>query len=63
MHQFTRLFGVTRVPAEGADLLVQEAGSKHIVILRDGAAVAMDIYDVVGKPLSMAQLKTQLQAR
>ena len=54
---------MTRVPAEGADLLVQEAGSKHIVILRDGAAVAMDIYDVVGKPLSMAQLKTQLQAR
>ena len=39
MHQFTRLWGMTRVPCEGSDQLVQSADSKHIIILRDGAAV------------------------
>lgn len=61
MHQFSRFFGMTRVPAEGADVLVQEPDAKHIVILRDGAAVAVPVYDSAGRPLAMGPLMAQLR--
>lgn len=60
MYQFTRVFGMTRVPAEGSDVLQQASESKHIALLRDGAIVIVPVYDAVGKPLTLAQLKTQL---
>ncbi len=34
MHQFTRVFGMTRVPQEGADVLQQVDDSRHVVVLR-----------------------------
>ena len=44
MHQFLRVFGMTRVPKEGQDELVQDADSQHIVIMRESAMVAVPIY-------------------
>ena len=38
---------MTRVPREDQDELVQAADSQHIVILRDGAIVAVPIYTEV----------------
>ncbi len=40
MHQFTRVFGMARVPREGADVLQQVDDSRHIVVLRKGCARA-----------------------
>ncbi|KAL1525325.1 hypothetical protein AB1Y20_020186 [Prymnesium parvum] len=62
MHQFTRIFGMTRVPVEGMDTLQQQADSKHIAVLRDGAIVAVPVYTAAGQPLSLDQLKTQMAA-
>ena len=60
MHQFTRLCGMTRVPAEFADTLEQDQSSKHCAVLRDGAIVVVQVYDAAGAPLNLAQLKSQL---
>mmetsp|Transcript_77960 Transcript_77960/g.154932 ORF Transcript_77960/g.154932 Transcript_77960/m.154932 type:complete len:549 (-) Transcript_77960:374-2020(-) len=62
MHQFLRVFGMTRVANEGADQLVQVSDSRHIALLRDGAVVVVPIYDAAGQPLSVPQLKAQLCA-
>ena len=61
MHQFTRVFGMTRVPAEGADELVQEPDSQHIALMRDGAIVTVNVYDG-GRPLPFAKLRAALGA-
>ncbi|KOO34715.1 carnitine o-acetyltransferase [Chrysochromulina tobinii] len=62
MHQMTRIFGMTRVPAEGADELVQVPDSKHIAVLRNGAVLIVRIYDGAGQPLPLPQLKALLHA-
>ena len=62
MHQFSRVFGMTRVPAEGADKLVQASDSRHIALMRDGAIVAVDVYDSKGKPLPFGKLRAALGA-
>ena len=36
MHQFTRVFGMTRVPGEGVDKLKQSAASRHCAVFRRG---------------------------
>jgi carnitine O-acetyltransferase len=60
MHQFLRVFGMTRVPKEGQDELVQDGDSQHIVIMRESAMVAVPIYTAAGAPLSLQQLQAQL---
>ena len=60
MHQFLRVFGMTRVPKEGQDELVQDPDSQHIVIMRESAMVAVPIYTAAGAPLSLEQLQAQL---
>ena len=62
MHQFTRVFGMTRVPAEGADLLVQSPDSRHIALMRDGAILIVDVYDEAGQPLPFPRLRAALGA-
>jgi hypothetical protein len=62
MHQFTRVFGMTRVPAEGADELVQASDSRHIAVMRDGAVLIVDVYDERGAPLSVEALRASLAA-
>ena len=60
MHQFLRVFGMTRVPKEGQDELVQDADSQHIVIMRESAMVAVPLYSAAGAPLSLQELQAQL---
>ena len=60
MHQFLRVFGMTRVPQEGQDELAQVPDSRHIVIMRESAMVAVPIYTSSGAPLNLEQLQAQL---
>ncbi len=62
MHQFTRVFGMTRVPGEGADELVQQSDSKHVAVLRNGAVLIVRVYDGAGRPMPLPQLKAVLRA-
>ena len=62
MHQFTRVFGMTRVPAQGADELIQASESRHIAVMRDGAILIVDVYDAAGKPLPLLQLREAMAA-
>jgi len=62
MHQFTRVFGMSRVPQEECDELVQEGASRHIALMRSGAIVTVPVYDAQGRPLALPQLKAQLRA-
>ena len=62
MHQFTRVFGMTRVPKETCDALVQDAHSRHIIILRKGVLISLELYGANGTPLTLVQLQIALQA-
>ena len=62
MHQFTRVFGMTRVPKETCDALVQDAHSRHIIILRKGVLISLELYGANGTPLTLVQLQMALQA-
>jgi len=62
MNQFTRVFGMTRVPAEGSDNLVQASDSKHVVVLRKNAMYSMPLYRRSGEPLSLGELQAQIAA-
>ncbi len=61
MHQFSRVFGMTRVPCEGADTLEQHPHSRHIAVLRSGAVVTVSLYDARGVPLTLPVLVAQLR--
>ena len=56
MHQFTRVFGMTRVPQEGADVLHQVDDSRHVVVLRRGCILTVRVLDSRGNPLPLAAL-------
>ena len=62
MHQFTRVFGMTRVPKEGADQLVQVPDSRHVAVMRNGGVLIVPVYDASGQPLPLAHLKASLRA-
>ena len=62
MHQFTRIFGMTRVPATDADELVQKADSRHVAVMRDGAIIILDVYSAAGAPLGIPELRAALTA-
>ena len=62
MHQFTRVFGMTRVPQEGSDELVCAHDSKHIAVMRDGGIVTIDVCDANGTPLPLEEMRSVLSA-
>jgi carnitine O-acetyltransferase len=47
MQQYKRLFGITRVPHAGADILVGSHPSKaqHILVLYQDQLFVVDVYD------------------
>ena len=47
MYQYTRLFGVTRVPKPNCDVLVGEHPSRarHIIVLVKDQIYSVDVYD------------------
>ena len=61
MHQFTRVFGMTRIPKDGCDELQQTSDARHIVVMRRGAIYKMVIYDDDGYPLPLSTLQAQLE--
>lgn len=59
MHQFGRLFGITRVPKPECDILVgsHPAKSRHIVLLTNNQMFAVNVYDVTGLRISIAKIQ------
>ena len=57
MHQYTRLFGTTRVPAFGRDRLVTDYASRHVAVLCRDRFYAFDVYDEHGRPLEVESLE------
>lgn len=45
MYQFSRLFGTARVPTENGCQIVQDPGSKHIVVICHGQIYWFDVLD------------------
>ncbi|XP_017471616.1 PREDICTED: carnitine O-palmitoyltransferase 2, mitochondrial isoform X2 [Rhagoletis zephyria] len=48
MSQYSRLFGVSRIPGKGKDWLVQHENSKHILVMRGGNMYSVDVLDKDG---------------
>ncbi|KAI9168497.1 hypothetical protein H9P43_007869 [Blastocladiella emersonii ATCC 22665] len=65
MDQYRHMFGVTRVPKEGMDVLVREfpARARHIVVLARDQCYRVDVYTRDGsRRLALADLERQLHA-
>lgn len=59
MHQYKRLFGITRVPRPGLDVLVGSHPSKarHVLVLYQDQLFAVDVYDSeTGERVSIAAI-------
>ncbi|XP_053969087.1 carnitine O-palmitoyltransferase 2, mitochondrial isoform X2 [Anastrepha ludens] len=48
MNQYSRLFGVSRIPGKGKDWLVQDERSKHILVMRRGNMYSVDVLNKDG---------------
>ncbi|RKO86040.1 acyltransferase ChoActase/COT/CPT [Blyttiomyces helicus] len=67
MDQYTRMFGVTRVPKAGCDYNVGAgvipAEGKHIIVIARDQIFTVDVYDSkTGDRISIADIERQLQA-
>jgi len=62
MHQFSRVFGMTRVPGQGADSLVQARGSRHILVLRKGRTFTLPLFTADGRQHSLDELQSLVGA-
>uniref|UniRef100_A0A7S0IZG6 Choline/carnitine acyltransferase domain-containing protein n=1 Tax=Calcidiscus leptoporus TaxID=127549 RepID=A0A7S0IZG6_9EUKA len=58
MHQFTRVFGMTRVPGEGCDSLEQKAASRHCAVLRRGQIFEVKLYATDGEAHDLRTLQS-----
>ncbi|XP_034944753.1 carnitine O-palmitoyltransferase 2, mitochondrial [Chelonus insularis] len=57
MSQYLSLFGTTRVPALGKDIITHEKSSRHIVVMRKGHFYSMDLLNTDGqirRPIEIA---------
>lgn len=65
MYQYTRIFGITRIPQHGCDTFNHVAfptKAKHIVVLAKNQYFKVPVYDAEGKALDQAAIEGQLQA-
>jgi len=62
MDQYTRLFGTTRVPQEGEDIIETHSDSRHVVIFRDDHVFSVTPYHDDGTVFSVAEAAALLQA-
>lgn len=63
MDQYTRLFGVARIPTERGCKMVTAAASRHIVVLRRGQFYWFDVLDGEDRPiLTEREILRNLQA-
>ena len=62
MHQYNRVFGVSRVPGKGSDVMSVTPGSRHVAVMVDGQFYAFDAIRRDGGVLSVADMLVQLKA-
>lgn len=64
MNMYRRMFGTTRVPAHGKDVLMygseRNPQPTHIIVLRKGHIFRLPVFDSDGKVLSIGQLKNEI---
>jgi len=59
MHQYTRCFGVTRIPQHNCDALAytpHPATAKHILIIARDQFYVIDVYDEKGRRLAAGDI-------
>lgn len=62
MHQYQRVYGVSRVPGKGSDVMSVTPGSRHVAVMVDGQFYAFDAIRRDGSVLSVADMLVQLKA-
>lgn len=61
MHQYSRVLATARIPFIGRDELLTSPNSRHIVVIRHGFFFAFDVLDTQFKPLSIQEIRKNLQ--
>jgi carnitine O-acetyltransferase len=63
MRQYEMLYGVARLPVNGArDVLVRDDTARHVVVLRRNRVYALDVLDGANQPRAEADLAADLRA-
>lgn len=62
MDQYSRIFGTTRVPQEGEDVIETHSDSRHVVIFRDDHVFSVTPYHPDGSVYSVPEAAALLQA-
>ena len=57
MYQYTRMFGITRIPVDKEDILVTHQTSKHIIVMIKDQIYAVDVYDENGKRVAVSKIE------
>ncbi|KAJ1633889.1 hypothetical protein T492DRAFT_866047 [Pavlovales sp. CCMP2436] len=61
MHQYSLIFGSTRIPQEGEDVIETHSDSKHIVVFRNDHVFSVRPYHPDGTMFSVAEAAAMLQ--
>lgn len=56
-YQYTRMFGITRIPIKSEDILVTHQESKHIVVMIQDQIYAVDVFDQTGGRVSVSKIE------
>ncbi|KAL1921469.1 uncharacterized protein VTP21DRAFT_11185 [Calcarisporiella thermophila] len=65
MHQYTQVFGFTRIPQHDCDTLVHAPHphpARHIIVLVHNRIYRVNVYDENGRPLSDGEVEKQMWA-
>jgi carnitine O-acetyltransferase len=57
MYQYTRMFGITRIPIQNEDVLVTHQDSKHIIVMIQDQIYAVDVFDQTGDRVSLSKIE------
>lgn len=57
MFQYSRMFGITRVPIENEDILVTHQDSRHIIVIVHDQIYAVDVYGLNGERVSVSKIE------
>jgi carnitine O-palmitoyltransferase 2 len=62
MSQFNSLFGTTRVPKPGCDVLKTDRASGHVIVMHKNRFYEVTAIDSAGKNVSVANIEAQIRA-
>lgn len=61
MNQFAQIFGTTRIPMEGEDIIETHSASKHVAVFRNDHVFSVTPYHPDGRMFSVAEVAAVLQ--